>query len=88
MLEEKIVFSESPEHTETFNLITEHNFEDLTDHEIELVMDELSQILRNRRRNTLRDENGQIIVSVEDCQPDIVTAHADESGNVVYEEKL
>ena len=36
-------------HTSTFNSITEHNFEDLSSHEIELIIDELNKVFRNRR---------------------------------------
>lgn len=75
MIDEQVLKQVVEEHTDAFDYITEVNFDSLTDHEIELLMDELSNVLRSRRKQelcdespALRDEYGNVIVYADDCQ--------------------
>lgn len=75
MVDEKVLEMELEEHTDAFDYITEVNFDSLTDQEIELLIDELSDVLKSRRQQelwdnspSLRDEHGNVIVYSDDCQ--------------------
>lgn len=75
MIDEQVLKQVVVEHTDAFNYIAEVNFDSLTDHEIEILMDELSNVLKSRRKQelldesqALRDEHGNVIVYADDCQ--------------------